>query len=167
MSVTTDYDKLYIAFDSWGDVPTIDKLVCKMATHYFAYHDKNWNDYLKEHYSLNITVHDNGYHDMLLFDNKQTFEQFIARFIDMPIISSKVIINYDKLLLSWKEWKDAPTINKLATEMWNKKFKWWETNWNKFLKKNYKISGNVIHLHRRLLAFRCVSEMQLFILNFM
>ena len=58
MSVTIDYDKLYIKWDCWDDVPMIADLFNKMNDESYEWHEykANLKSFLQQHYNLNINI---------------------------------------------------------------------------------------------------------------
>ena len=170
MSVTVDYNKLFIILDHWDDVPMIFDLTNKMSKNNFAWVRQNWNNYLKEHYSLDISVQYKGGENILTFEHSHIMKQFISKFIDMNVVSSNVIINYDKLYIIWKQWGDVPQFHELYQryrKIPNNCFQWWQTHWNELLSEPDTINGNAIHLNGLFLWFDSISEMELFVLNFL
>lgn len=82
-------------------------------------------------------------------------------------------INYENLEIKWNIWTDVPTFLDLMNEMKRNKFDLWNPNWGEYLKKYYNLNINVQHvmyldnIGDRSLYFTSVSEMNLFIMNFL
>ena len=162
-----NYDKLYIAFDDFDNAVTqIMELIYVMDDNEFKWHECNLNRYLKNNYSLDISVLLHG-GCILTFQNALAFDQFILKFIDMNNLSSSVIINYDKLFIFLDDWYDVSKINKLVDEMEDNGVEWSKNNWSEYLSKHYGIDDDVILLYDNILLFNSPEEMGVFILNFM
>ena len=82
-------------------------------------------------------------------------------------------INYENLEIKWNIWTDVPMFLDLINEMKRNKFDLWKHNWGEYLKKYYNLNINVQHvmyldnIGDRSLYFTSVSEMNLFIMNFL
>lgn len=79
MSVKINYKNLIINFNSWLDVPKIDKLTDEMNANYFKWWETNWQSYLMDNYLLDIVVW--YLVGKLQFVNSKDMQLFILHFL--------------------------------------------------------------------------------------